>query len=76
MIQTIVGGILGIGLALLGIYMINDAQLMGDIILKINFRFFFFSLLICLLFGVLSGILPALRMSRIQIANAIKQNQL
>jgi putative ABC transport system permease protein len=73
-IQTLVGGVIGIALAVLFISMINDAGLLGDIILKVNFRFFVYSLIICLLFGVLSGVLPAYRMSKIHVVNALKTN--
>lgn len=75
-IQTFIGGLIGLGLALLAIYLINEAKLMGDVILKLNARFFIYSLVICLLFGLLSGILPAYRMSKMHVVKALKQNKL
>jgi len=75
-IQTLLGGIIGMALAMIMIYLINDARLMGDIILKINMKFFLYSILITLLFGVLSGILPAYRMSKLHVVNALKHNRL
>lgn len=75
-VQTFLGGLIGLGLAILGIYLINDAHLMGDVVLKVNYRFFGYSLIICLLFGLLSGILPAYRMSKMHVVSALKQNKL
>ena len=75
-IQTFLGGIIGMILAIIMIRLINDAGLLGEIILKMNFRFFFYSLIICLLFGILSGLLPAYRMSRLHVVNALKENRL
>ena len=75
-IQTLIGGVIGLGLALLGIYLINDAKLMGDVVLKLNYRFFIYSLVICLIFGLLSGLLPAYRMSKMHVVSALKQNKL
>ena len=74
-VQTILGGILGMGLAMIMIKMINDAGLLGDIVLKINYRFYIYSLIICLLFGLLSGLLPAYRMSKLHVVNALKQTK-
>ncbi len=75
-ILTLIGGLLGFALALIVIYIINDSQILEDTVLSFNFKVFFYSLLICLFFGMLSGIIPAWRMSRIHIVNALKQNQL
>ena len=75
-VQTFIGGLIGLGMAMLFIYLINDTKLMGDVILKLNFRFFFYSLLICLIFGLVSGLLPAYRMSKMHVVSALKQNKL
>ena len=75
-IQTLLGGLIGFVLAFLAIYFLNESKVLGTIVLKVNFTFFIYSLLICLFFGVLSGLLPALKMSKIQIVNALKTNQL
>jgi len=71
-VQTFIGGLIGLGLALLMMYLINDAKLMGDVILKVNYRFFIYSFLICILFGVVSGFLPAYRMSKLHVVSALK----
>lgn len=74
-VQTILGGLLGMGLAMIMIKMINDAGLLGDIILKVNYKFYVYSLIICLIFGLLSGLLPAYRMSKLHVVNALKQTK-
>lgn len=75
-ILTFIGGIIGFTLALLIIYLINDSQILKDTVLSFNYKVFIYSLLICLFFGILSGLIPAWRMSRVHIVNALKQNQL
>ena len=75
-VLTLIGGFLGLGLALLLIKILNDGGLLGDAILSLNPKFFIYSILITLLFGVLSGLLPAWRMSKLQIVNALKENKL
>jgi len=75
-VQTFIGGLIGLVMAMLFIYLINDTKLMGDVILKLNYRFFFFSLIICLIFGLVSGLLPAYRMSKMHVVSALKQNKL
>lgn len=75
-ILTFIGGIIGLGLALLALSIFNTSKALGDIVLNFNINVFLWSLLICLIFGVLSGIIPAFRMSRMNIINALKQNQL
>ena len=75
-ILTLIGGAIGLILAVALIFIINDSQVFPDTILQFNARVFLYSLFICLAFGVLSGVLPAWRMSRLHIANALKSNQL
>ncbi|HKK77567.1 MAG TPA: ABC transporter permease [Saprospiraceae bacterium] len=75
-ILTFIGGVLGFLLALVLIMVINDSQALGEVVLQFNLSVFLYSLLIILVFGILSGIIPAWRMSKLQIANALKQNQL
>jgi len=73
-IQTLLGGILGLGLALLLINVVNKGGHLGDVVLTLSPKFFLYSFLATLLFGVLSGLLPAYRMSKLQIVNALKEN--
>ncbi len=73
-VLTLIGGIIGFAFALLLIYLINDSEVLVHTTLTFNPKVFFWSLLICLLFGILSGLIPAFRMSRLSIINALKQN--
>lgn len=75
-ILTLIGGAIGLALAVALIFILNDSQIFPDTILRFNGRVFGYSLFICLAFGVLSGVLPAWRMSRMHIANALKSSQL
>lgn len=75
-ILTFIGGILGFIFALTAIYLINNGQLLDNIRLAVNVQFFVICFLICLVFGILSGILPALKMSKLSIVNALKQNNI
>jgi putative ABC transport system permease protein len=75
-IITLVGGAIGLIFALLLFNILNESKALGEVVLQFNGRVFFISVLITLLFGVLSGIIPALRMSRLHVTHALKQNQL
>ncbi|ADB38370.1 ABC transporter permease [Spirosoma linguale] len=69
---TLIGGVIALGLTLIAIYLINTSGMIAYADLTINLNVFIISLLVCLLFGLLSGVLPALRMSKLNIAEALK----
>ncbi len=73
-ILTFLGGAIGLIMAWLLLNALNESQLLGAFKLKFDWRVFIYSIIIFLLFGLLSGILPAWRMSRVQIADALKSN--
>ena len=74
-ILTFLGGILGFILAWFMIGFLNDNNVfMGETELVFNTSAFFYSFLICIFFGVISGLIPAWRMSRLAIVNALKQS--
>lgn len=73
-IQTLIGGLIGLAMALLAIYLINDSRLLNNVQLSVNLSFFLICFTIALFFGILSGLLPALKMSRLSIVNALKQH--
>ena len=75
-VQTILGGIIGLGIAILLINIINKGGYLGTSELTFNTKFFIYSFLATLVFGVLSGFLPAYKMSKLQIVKALKENQL
>ncbi|WP_338874166.1 ABC transporter permease [Spirosoma sp. SC4-14] len=69
---TFIGGTIALILTLLVIHMINISGWIPYADLTINLSVFLISLLVCLVFGFLSGVLPALRMSKLNIAEALK----
>ena len=75
-VLTFIGGVIGFILAYLLLNTINGSNFLNGTILSFNYTVFIYSFLICLGFGILSGFLPAFRMSRVHIVNAIKNNQL
>lgn len=73
-ILTLIGGLLGILLSCLALYLINGLQLAQDMVLELNSTVLLYSLLLCLVFGLLSGVYPAWRMSRLPVVTALKIN--
>ena len=71
-ILTFIGGLIGLVLALILIQIINQSQFFPNVVLTFNPAVFGYSLLIALFFGFLSGYIPARRMSKIHIIEAIK----
>lgn len=75
-ILTLLGGIIGFIMAAIGMYLINDNGILGSAVLSINPQFFLNSLLTIIAFGIISGIIPAFKMSKLQIVHALKQNNI
>ena len=75
-IQTILGGLIGLILALMAIYYINTSGLLDEMELSISPTFFFYSLLTTLFFGLLSGVMPAYIISKSHIVTSLKSKQL
>lgn len=69
---TLIGGAIALVLSLVVIYLINHSDLIAYADLTINGSVLAVSMIICLIFGLLSGVLPALRMSKLIIADALK----
>lgn len=72
MILTFLGGLIGLFLSVFVIYFINDLQLIENVYLKINFAVLLYSFIACLFFGLLSGVYPAWRMSKLNVVKALK----
>ena len=72
MILTLIGGAIGIVLSALIIYSVNSYQLIPNAYLTLNIKVLTYSLLACLFFGLLSGVYPAWRMSRLHVVSALK----
>jgi len=75
-VQTLIGGLLGLVLALVCIQLINSGGYLGDAVLTLHPKFFIYSFLVTILFGIISGLLPAYRMSKLHIVNALNENKL
>jgi putative ABC transport system permease protein len=69
---TFIGGVIALVLTGFVIHFINQSGWIAYADLTINLSVFLISLLVCLLFGFLSGVVPALRMSKLSIADALK----
>lgn len=69
---TFIGGAIALLLTTLVVYLINRSGWIAYADLTINLNVFLISLLVCLIFGLLSGVLPAMRMSKLSIADALK----
>ncbi|SIN84100.1 ABC transporter permease [Chitinophaga niabensis] len=74
LILTLLGGIIGIALSALILWIFNNSQVIPAVELHINITVLAASLLACLIFGLLSGVYPAWRMSRLQVVTALKSN--
>jgi putative ABC transport system permease protein len=71
-ILTLLGGIIGVVLSVIALQVINSAHLIANLELTINFTVLFIGLLVCLMFGLLSGVYPAWRMSKLNVVTALK----
>ena len=71
-ILTFLGAFIAILLSFIVLQIINSSDLISNIHLTINLTVLGFSLLACLVFGLLSGVYPAWRMSRLQVVTALK----
>jgi putative ABC transport system permease protein len=69
---TFIGGVFALMLSFLIIVLINTSGWIPYADLTINFTVFGASIAVCLLFGLLSGVLPAFRMSKLKIVDALK----
>ena len=69
---TVLGGLIALGLSVLILSLINQSGWILHSDLTINLSVLAISVLLCLLFGILSGVIPAWRMAKLPIADALK----
>ncbi|MBB2150073.1 ABC transporter permease [Pedobacter gandavensis] len=74
LILTLLGGLMGLFMAMATISILNSSGLIANLDLKINFIVVCYSLLACLVFGLMSGVYPAWRMSKLNVVTALKAN--
>lgn len=72
LILTFLGGVIGIALSLVALYFINEAKFIANLELRLNFTVLLYALFICIFFGLLSGVYPAWRMSKLNVVTALK----
>lgn len=71
-ILTFIGGAIGLIIAFVALNIIENSGIIPHAELNINYKVFLAAIALCLIFGFLSGVLPAFRMSRLQVVQAIK----
>lgn len=69
---TMLGGLFAFLLSGLTLFIINKSQIIPYSDLQFNLKIFVLSLLMCLIFGLLSGVYPAWRMSKMQVTDALR----
>jgi putative ABC transport system permease protein len=69
---TLLGGVLGLGLAAGVLHLLNTSGLIAYTEFGLNGRVFAGAVLAVLLFGILSGVYPAYKMSKLQAIKALK----
>ncbi|WP_259017203.1 ABC transporter permease [Emticicia fluvialis] len=72
LILTLIGGLIALILSVGVIYFINTSGMINYADLTINWKVFLVAILVSLAFGLLSGVYPAWRMSRLQVVTALR----
>jgi len=72
LILTLLGGVIGIIFSMVILQVLNHLQAIGNQELSVNMTVLGFSLGFCLFFGLISGVYPAWRMSRLNVVTALK----
>lgn len=69
---TVLGCLIGVVLSFGILQILNSTQIIANMHLSINVTVLVYALLISVFFGLLSGVYPAWRMSRLPVVNALK----
>ena len=75
LVVTVFGGILGLVISFLFFVFMSEDSWPKILSLFFHWRAFFYYLFVFLIIGALSGILPAIRMSKLDIVNAINDSE-
>jgi len=73
LILTLIGGLIGVLLSYIVIQILNSADLIPNFKMSLNFTVLVLALFICLFFGLISGVYPAWRMSKLDVVTALKE---
>jgi putative ABC transport system permease protein len=71
-ILTCLGGLIGVLLSIVLIAVFNNYEMVPNAHLSVNLSVLLYCILTCFVFGILSGVYPAWRMSRMQVVAALK----
>ena len=71
-VLTLIGGGIGLVLSAWVLRLLNDAQLAPYVNFGLNWRVFLWGMLLALVFGVVSGVYPAWKMSRLNPVEALR----
>ncbi len=72
-IITVIGGIISLVFAGIILSIINSTSIIPFSHFAINFRVFLFAMIVAVFFGVISGVYPAYRMSKLEPADALQE---
>ena len=71
-VLTVIGGLFGFLLAAVALNAITRAEIVPYAVFHLNLRIFSYGLLLAVAFGIISGVYPAWRMSRMHPVNALR----
>ena len=74
-ILTFIGGVISLALSYIVLDIINSSDLFVFINLTISYKVFISGIVMCFIFGILSGVYPAYRMSRMHPVEALKGDE-
>lgn len=74
LILTLLGGIIGVILSIVIVQLLNSSGMIPHLDLKINLKVLCWSVLASVVFGLMSGVYPAWRMSKMNVVKALKAN--
>lgn len=75
-VLTLIGGVIGFILAVVFLRAIEASALLPDLKFDLNLRVFGYGVLIAVFFGILSGVYPAWKMSRLHPVDALRGGSL
>ena len=71
-VLTLIGGLIGFAISVVVMNAITRFDLIPNAQFDMNFRVFFYGMVIAVVFGLFSGVYPAWRMSRLDPVNALR----